>query len=160
MSTKKTTIKKNEVPERYLTEGAQVLINGFKTPAKFLSFLTDALHWISIEGVSDEKGADRTFFLRIIITKVLQEWMSNDERINENIAIGLKEIQDCFGYEEYNDEIVIILKGLGVSISKEGCPFKKYLDEYFTGVGIMFQVGECIQAYEYEVNEIRKREAA
>ncbi len=160
MSTKKTTIQKSQTAERYLIEGANTIIKGFKTPSKFLSFLTDALQWISLDGVSEEKGADKTFFLRIIISKVLQTWISNDERINEKIAIGLKEIQDCIGYEEYNDQIVIILKGLGASISKEGCPFKKYLDEYFTGVGIMFQVGECIQAYEYKVHEIREREAA
>jgi len=157
MNTKKTTTTTNENPERHLIEGANILIRGFKTPAKFLSWITEALHWTSIEGVSEEKGTDRTFFLRIIISEVLQKWISNGERLNEKITIGLKEVQGSLGFEEYNDQMAIILKGLGASISTEGCPFKKYLDEYFRGVGIMFEVGNYIQAYEHEINKIREQ---
>lgn len=172
MATKKLTTKKTETltsktkedPERHLIKGANILMKGFGTPGKFLSFLTNALHSTSIEGVSEEKGTDRTFFLRIITTEVLQMWIGNDERINEKIAIGLKEVWECFGYDEYFAEIAIIIKGMAASISKEGCPTKKYLDEYFKGVGIMLEVGDCIQAYEYEINKIgeqnRSSEAA
>lgn len=156
-TTETLTTKTNEDPERHLIEAANILIKGFKAPAKFLSFLTDALHWTSIEGVSEEKGSDRTFFLRIIINEVLQKWISSDEKLNEKITTGLKEVQSSLGFKEYNDQMAIVLKGLGVSISEEGCPFKKYLDEYFKGVGIMFEVGDCIQQYEYEINEIRQQ---
>ena len=156
-TTETLTTKTNEDPERHLIEAANILIKGFKAPARFLSFLTDALHWTSIEGVSEEKGSDRTFFLRIIINEVLQKWISNGETLNKEIAIGLKEVQSSLGSKEYKDQTAVILKGLGVSISEEGCPFKKYLDEYFKGVSIMLEVGECIQAYEYEINEIRQQ---
>lgn len=155
MSTKKT-IQKSEAPERYLIEGANVLIKGFKTPAKFLSFLTDALYWTSIEGVSQEKGADSTFFLRIILNEVLQRWISNDEKLDEKISAGLKEVESSLGFDEYNDQMAIVLKGLGASIS-EGCPLKEYLDECFNGVTTMLEVGECIQTYKYEINRIREQ---
>jgi hypothetical protein len=159
MSTKKTTIQKSETSERHLIKAAEVLIKGFKTPEKFLFFLTQALYWIGIEGVSEEKGADQTFFLRIILNEVLQQWISNNERVNEKIAVGLKEVKDCFGYKEYNEQMTIILKGLGASI-QDGCPFKKYLDEYFKGITIMLEVGQYIQAYEYEIHNIREQKKA
>ena len=168
MSTKKLITKKTETlisktqdnPERYLIEGAGILVKGFGTPGKFLSLLTDGLHWTSIEGVSEEIGSDRTFFIRLIITELLQRWISNDERISESIAVGLKEIQDWYGYKGYCDEIAIILKGLAISISKEGCPVNRYLDEYFKGVSIMLEVGDRIQSYEMKIREEKLSKAA
>lgn len=147
MSTKKMIIQKKETLEKILIEGANVLIKGFKTPANFLSFLTQALYWTSIEGVSEEKGADQTFFLRLVIDEVLQRWINTEERVNENVAIGLKEIQDWYGYEGYYDQISVILKGLAISIKEGGHPVKKYLDEYFKGVGVMFELGDHIRSY-------------
>jgi hypothetical protein len=58
------------------------------------------------------------------------------------------------------NEIAIVLKGLAASISKEGFPVKKYLDEYFKGIGVMLELGDYIQAYELEINKIREQKKA
>jgi len=158
MSTKKTTTKTNYNPERHLIEGAKILINGFETPGKFLAFLTEALYWTSKEGVSEEKGVDQTFFIRNVISEVLQRWIIEDKNLT-GIAAALKEINSVAGYEGYNDGMGNILKGFGASIS-DGYIVKKYLDEYFKGISIMFEVGHYIYNYECEVRSRELKKAA
>jgi hypothetical protein len=152
MSTKKT----NENPERLLLEGADALIKGFKTPAKFLSFLTGALYWTSIEGVSEDKGADQTFFIRLLINEVLQPWLKGEKDAIKEIGEGLNEVAGRGEYEEYNNSMGIITKGLGMSM-QDNLYTSDYLNDCLSGIQTMSRIGHCVKLYDEEMSKIREQ---
>lgn len=161
MSTKKLTTKKTKIstsktkenPERHLIEGANILMNEFKTPAKFLSFLTDALYWTSEEGISYEKGTNRTFFIRLLIREVLQPWLEGGEDMLKRICKGLDEVAGCGEYEEYYNCMAKIMKGFAVSMLPDLYE-PDYLCERLSYIQAMLRIGDCAKLYDDEMNKI------
>jgi hypothetical protein len=157
MSTKKLIIETNENTERYLTEAANILMKGFKTPGRFLSFLTEALYWTSEKELSDGKGTDRTFFIRMLIREVLQPWLKGGSHMIKEIGVGLHELAGNGEYEEYNKGLAIITKGFGISM--QGLLYNpEYLDDNLAGIQVMFRVGHCVKLYDKEMDKIKKQE--
>lgn len=85
MSTK-NKITTNETPERYLIEGANMLMEEF------------------------------TFFIRILIDQLLHTWLEGGQDITASIAKGLEEITDVYGYDDYTTSLSTLLKGFAVNM--------------------------------------------
>jgi hypothetical protein len=143
--------KEQQIPvSEHLLEGANILVKEFKTPAKFLNFLTECLYWLQAEGMApNSKPTDQTFFIRCLIEEVLQQWMLSGEDVNKNIASGLKEVYSSVG-DCYSDEVSLIIQALGISLKEGGIYVEGIMDEYLLGINTMFKIGRCISNYEFE----------
>jgi hypothetical protein len=154
MSTK-NKITTNNNPERCLIEGATILMREFKTPAKFLSFLTNALYWTSFEKVSYANGPSRTWFIRLLHNEVLIPWMKGGKDVEKNICKGLDEVAGCGSYDEYYKDIAKIIEGFSLSMLPDIYE-ADYLCEQLSHIQTMLSVGYCVNLYDQEMKEIKQ----
>jgi hypothetical protein len=147
-------------PKKHLIEGANILRLNFKTPAKFLNFLTECTYWMeSIE--SEPFDNDKGFFVRMLTNELLQPWMtSEDKDVVIKISDGLEYTNSWFGVDEFNDQICLLLKGLSVSLKKGGIYNDILMEEYLLAINTMFKIGRCFRAYECKTDETTSSKAA
>jgi len=144
--------KEQQIPvSEHFLEGANILVKEFKTPAKFLDFLTEALSWVQEEGVASNIVSDKTFFIRVVVKEVLQQWMIPGD-VNKNVASGLKEVFSAVGDDGYNDDVALIIQGFGLSM-KNGIYPEGATDDYLLAINTMLKIGRCLSNYGREERE-------
>ena len=164
---KKTTVKSNKRntvdPNKYLVEGASMLVKMFHTPVNFLDFLTQALYWhdqaLFAHGAVGDKSD--TYPIQVMIRYIIRPWIEENEADKrlKKIQEGIHALVDFTGYENYNKCFATIAVGFGIDLSnsnpfEESCPFEECPDPKgeikhpFLYLHCMRKVGGILESYE------------
>lgn len=138
MKKNETKIQNNEAINEHLIEGANFIVNSFKTPSAFLEFLNESLFWIENFN-QDRQTNESTFFIKKMIESVIQPWIKNGPNLINDIATGLHGIYREAGHEGYLKEVSILLQGFAI-FCRDSPYFdtKTYLLSFETFYGISF----------------------
>ena len=132
---------------KHLTEGATLLMETIKTPAKLLNFLVESLWWMD-EFRIENKEVPESFEPRIIIEHIVQPWFAGGENVKEKIAEGIHNVRDCIGAEGYREYISKMVQAFGLNI-KTG--IYNNVDKFLQPMSTMIKLSLMIDAYELEL---------
>lgn len=137
--------------------GAAIFVETAGDPFVFLSFLTQSLGWLRCwyreKGPKTELTSDEPhFMLTCLIDHVAQPWLKGGESVIANIAAGIDDIGDIFGYEPFHDSLGVLFEAYGHEHAS-GTWSAKHSEEQMIGLLSLVRLGHMIQEEEYRLRQ-------
>lgn len=143
-----TTINTQTSP---LTEAAQVITDTFKTPEKFIDFMTDVLGWVhefEVE-VQVDKVSSIHSNLTHIMRKIGFKWMkAGDDEVVNMISEAIFDLTDDFGSDHLHDMNGIIAKAHSNYIRDFQINKESYINNA-DGMFALIKLREAFESHEY-----------
>jgi hypothetical protein len=132
-----------EHPLRLLKDSVvKNIVDKMEGPDIFISFLTEAIGWVSqCDSLDAIKKRDAIFLLTLCINEIAHPWAFNKERTPEHsVGLGVDWMFDYFDYEAYESAMSNILTAFAHTLT-QGTPRIDLYQQYMEGINVLMEAG-------------------
>jgi len=144
----------------FFLRAAERLVEKMKSPAAFLLFLTDALNWLHMYTVKQQKYSrdeDNHYTLIVMVENIIVPWFAGGPDVISNIAKGIGEVyQFCGddGMRGVNNDVIV-----GFGNYAEGMDFTSTgLREYSIAQSVLVDLLDALEAYDLAIHPKEQNE--
>jgi len=152
MSTRKSTARSSNVQttpkfNSAHLQGAKDLVEMMEKPTNLSVFLSLAIYWAYefklANPYKEEDDGDLMYMLLRFVEHILPAWYSGGPKCLENIALGIREIDQCFGKYIYVEKVSQLTSAFGHN-SRDSYLSSDYAEECMHGIQCLFRLAKAM----------------